>query len=102
MSTVLIEGRFVVCAAVKYGQVIIAGARHFDMIMHSQLDRMNEDRLIESDGLGEYEEGFIDQFGVFMDRSEAYKIALAGGQLNKRRLKSGNQGSTELFSEDLY
>jgi hypothetical protein len=102
MSTVLIEGRFVVCAAVRYGKVIIAGARHFDMVMHSQLDRMNEDRLIESDGLGEYEEGFIDQFGVFMDRSEAYKIALAGGQLNKRRLKSGNQGSTELFSEDLY
>jgi hypothetical protein len=102
MSTVLIEGRFVVCAAVRYGQVIIAGARHFDMVMHSQLDRMNEDRLIQSDALGEYEEGFIDQFGVFMDRSEAYKIALAGGQLNKRRLKSGNQGSTELFSEDLY
>ena len=102
MSTVLIEGRFVVCAAVRYGQVIIAGARHFDPVMHSQLDRMNEDRLIESDGLGEYEEGFIDQFGAFMDRSEAYKIALAGGQLNKRRLKSGNQGSTELFSEDLY
>lgn len=97
MSTVLIEGRFVVCAAVKYGDVIIAGARHFDKVMHSQLDR-----LIEVDALGEYIEGFIDQFGVFMDRSEAYRVALAGGQLNTRRLKSGNNGSTELFSEDLY
>ncbi|MNE36370.1 hypothetical protein D3C80_1301780 [compost metagenome] len=102
MSTVLIPGRFVVCAAVKYGDVIIAGARHFDRVMHSQLDRMNEDKLIEADALGEYVEGFIDQFGVFMDRSEAYKVALAGGQLNTRRLKSGNQGSTELFSEDIY
>ena len=102
MSTVIIPGRFVVCAAVKYGELIIAGARHFDHVMHSQLDRIKEDKLIEEDALGEYVEGFIDQFGVFMDRSEAYHVALAGGQLNTRRLKSGNQGSTELFSEDIY
>lgn len=97
MSNVLIPGRFVVCAAVKYGEdIVVAGARHFDRVMHSQLDQMVLD---EADG---FIEGFIDQFGVFMDRSEAYQIALAGGQINKRRLKTGNQGSTELFSEDLY
>lgn len=102
MSTVLIEGRFVVCAAVRYGDVIIAGARHFDPVMGSQLDRMLEDKLLEQDALGQYEEGFIDQHSKFMTRSEAYIVALEGGQLNTRRLKRGNAGSTELFSEDLY
>lgn len=102
MSTVIIPGRFVVCAACRYGDLIIAGARHFDKVMHTQLKYIKEDRLLDFELEGRVEEGFIDQFSVFMDRSEAYRIALAGGQLNKRRLKSGNQGSTELFSEDLY
>lgn len=102
MSNVLIPGRFVVCAACRYGDLIIAGARHFDRVMHTQLKYIKEDRLLDFEAEGRVEEGFIDQFGVFMDRSEAYQIALAGGQLNTRRLKSGNNGSTELFSEDLY
>lgn len=102
MSSVIIPGRFVVCAANRYGDLIIAGARHFDHVMHSQLKYIREDRLFAFEVEDSVEEGFIDQFGVFMDRSEAYWIALAGGQINKRRLKTGNLGSTELFSEDLY
>ena len=102
MSNVLIPGRFVVCAACRYGDLIIAGARHFDLVMQSQINYIREERLFDFEVAGKAEQGFIDQFGVFMDREEAYKIALAGGQLNTRRLKSGNQGSTDLFSEDIY
>lgn len=102
MSTVLIEGRFVVCAANRYGDLIVAGARHFDMVMHSQLRYIREDRLLDFEILGRAEQGFIDQYGVFMDREEAYDVAEKAGQLNVRRLKSGNVGVRELFSEDLY
>ena len=102
MSNVLIEGRFVVCAACKYGDLIIAGARHFSPAMRSQLDRIRQDRLIDDDNLGRAQQGFIDQWDVFMSREEAYQVALAAGQLNTRRSKSSNPGSTTLFSEDLY
>lgn len=102
MSTVLVEGRFVVCAACRYGELIVCGARHFDMVMHSQLKQMREDKLFDFEQAGRAEQGFIDQFGVFMDREEAFLVAQEAGQLNVRRTKSSNPGSTTLFSEDLY
>jgi hypothetical protein len=45
------------------------------------------------------EQGFIDQWGKFMGREEAFDVATAAGQI---RHKSGNPDSKELFSEDLY
>jgi len=96
----LIEGRFVVCAACRYGEMVICGARHYDLVMHSVLAQLREDRLFDFEVAGKAEQGFIDQRGVFMDRREAYKVAEAAGQLNVRREKSPN--CIELFSEDLY
>lgn len=100
MSNVLIEGRFVVCAACRYGDLIVCGARHFDKVMHSQLKQMREDKLFEFEKAGRAEQGFIDQYGVFMDREEALEVAKAAGQLNVRRAKTSP--GRELFSEDLY
>lgn len=102
MSNVLIEGRFVVCAACKYGDLILAGARHFSPAMQSQMDKIKEDGLIDMDNLGRAEQGFLDQYDVFMSREEAYEVALHAGQLNTRRSKSGSKNSKTLFSEDLY
>lgn len=102
MSNTLIEGRFVVCAACKYGDLIICGARHFDMVMHSQIRHIREDKLFSFEEAGRAEQGFIDQFGVFMSREEAFEVARAAGQLNVRREKTPHPDSTELFSEDLY
>lgn len=102
MSNVLIEGRFVVCAACRYGDLIICGARHFDKVMHSQIRQMREDKLFDFEAAGRAEQGFIDQYGVFMSREEAFEVAKAAGQLNVRRLKTPYPESTELFSEDLY
>lgn len=96
----LIEGRFVVCAACRYGEMVICGARHYDLVMHGVLAQLREDRLFAFEEAGKAEQGFIDQRGVFMDRAEAYKVAEAAGQLNVRREKSPS--CTELFSEDLY
>lgn len=102
MSNVLIPGRFVVCAACRYGDLVIAGVRHYDMVMHSQLKYIKEDKLFDFEVAGKAEQGFLDQFGVFMDRKEAYEVALAAGQINNRTEKTGSPSSKILFSEDLY
>ena len=86
----------VVCAAIKKGDTIVAGARHYDKVMHSQLIAMNESMTY---GLN-WKEGFIDQFGDFLTREEAMIIAQRAGQeINYR----GCGGSTStLYSEGLY
>lgn len=96
----LIEGRFVVCAACRYGEMIVCGARHYDTVMHGVLTQLKEDRLFAFEEVGKVDQGFIDQRGIFMDREEAYLVAKAAGQLNVRRQKTHNEGT--LFSEDLY
>lgn len=96
----LIEGRFVVCAACKYGDLIIAGARHYDLVMQSQLNLLSEKDELKYLNGAEVVEGFIDQYGKFMDRKEAFIVAKEAGQLNVRRRTPDD--SEELFSECLY
>jgi hypothetical protein len=89
----------VVCAACKRGETIIAGARHFDKVMVSQIKAI-EGKLIPGGG-SNWEEGFIDQFGDFLTREEAMGIAIAGGQ--KVDIEYGCGGDhTTLYSEGLY
>jgi hypothetical protein len=67
--------RVVVCAACKYGALILCGARHFDKVMHSQLDALNKEQRPKAGSA--WKQGFIDQFGVFMDRKEAMQVAIS-------------------------
>jgi hypothetical protein len=92
------SNRVVVCAAIKYGDVIVCGARHYDSIMREQIKFMNiaNYRITPSFIV----QGFIDQYGVFMDRKEALCVAHEAGQINTRRPKT--DPFDELFSEDLY
>ena len=93
--------RVVVCAANRYGELIVCGARHYDMVMHSQLKQMKEDKLFAFEQAGRAEQGFIDNRGQFLTREEALILATEAGQL-VGRIKTGNPDSKELFSEDLY
>lgn len=105
--------RVVVCAANRYSDnvedcvshydkrlanIIILGARHFDERMHEQI------RAYILAGYqfnpANWEQGFIDQYGVFMTREEALKVATEAGQINVRRWKTNPIHL--LFSEDLY
>jgi hypothetical protein len=91
---------WVVCAANRSRVTgkIICGARHWDSIMRQQVKWPTE----KSAGLPEEwrgaEQGFIDQFGNFLTREEAYKVALGNGQIARRC--GGDNGT--LFSENLY
>lgn len=82
--------RVVVCAANKVGDVILCGARHWDAIMHKQAEAMGFEGH-------KADQGFIDQYGQFMDRKEARVVALASGQ----KLRDPDIGDS-LFSENLY
>lgn len=84
-------GRRVVCAAIRsktHPEMIICGPRHWDLIC----------RAPSKDG---WEQGFVDQRGVFMDRKEAWEVAKAAGQIIRICGGEGVNGG-RLFSENLY
>lgn len=90
----------IVCAAnrLSNGRVII-GARHWDDHMHAQMNDMVSDEGDEIKLVKCEEQGFIDQFGNFYNRKEAWKVAEANGQI--RRIGPGYSGP-DLYSENLY
>lgn len=91
----------IVCAAIRLHDEIICGARHYDSIMHKQI-RISEDRRkYWYDNKHLVEQGFIDQFGRFYSRTEAWKIATVKGQIKRRCCGDTAEGGT-LFSENLY
>ena len=72
-------------AACNYGDYIVTGTRHYCPIMSLQIDAIGHDKLKEfAGGLDNVQQGFTTQYGVFVDRKEGYKIALAAGQLLPR------------------
>jgi hypothetical protein len=87
--------RSVVCAANKYGSFIFTGVRHFCPVMCFNMAHYDIQGLRNE--YGEVQ-GFIDQYGVFMDRREAAQVAAEAGQLDRY----GHVKPDVLFSEDLY
>lgn len=85
----------VVCAAIRHKitGAIICGARHFDKIMCKQIEGPKIGVWADAD------QGFIDQFGNFMTRQEAYVIAEKNGQFFG---KDAPHEKGCLYSEDLY
>jgi len=89
--------RRVVCAANRCRHdhnIVILGVRHFDNHMHKQMEMLDLD---EFDFTSE-DQGFIDNFGVWMDRKEAYKLAIENGQ----RIYRCGGDSKKLYSENMY
>lgn len=87
----------VVCAANRINGIVVPSARHWDPVMRALIKVLDQAGEVYS--AANVEQGFIDQFGNFLTRKEAFVIATNQGQI---REKSGNPNSKELFSEDLY
>lgn len=94
--------RRIVCAANRYDDFIVLGARHYDPLMCATLDLLKKDMPGDKVLKGAYgdNQGFIDQFGKYHNRKDALTIATYAGQINTVRPKSGSE--YELYSEDLY
>ena len=84
--------RRVVCAANRHREsgLIICGARHWDKVMRAQVSETEH-------GTRNWEQGFIDQFGDFLTREEAWVVALYEGQIRREVSTPGT-----LYSENLY
>jgi len=84
--------RRIVCAAMLKEGRIITGVRHYDEIMRTQMQA--------SEGLAWWRgctQGFIDQFGDFLNRQDAWKVADEQGQIRHEVSTPGT-----LYSENLY
>jgi len=98
----------IVCAANRYFGVeeiefLLVGPRHYDKTMRHQLaihDVALCEAGTEADSF-DVEQGFIDQFGDFWSRQEAWKIAEKNGQIYRRCGGDTADGGT-LYSENLY
>lgn len=97
-----VEGQpYVVCAAARntYNGAIICSPRHYDSTFHSVIKLYRETADEQSiNGWRVADQGFVDQFGNFLTRAEARKIAVATKQI-RRRCGGDHE---ELYSENLY
>lgn len=95
------KARVVVCAANRSTVTgkIICGARHWDHIMRQQVEWLKDHPtgLKMPDEWVGCDQGFIDQYGQWMNRQEAWMVAKAAGQIKQTTGASGT-----LYSEDLY
>lgn len=88
--------QYIVCSAIRQNGIVICGARHFDKIMHNQIKCLDKSIDIK---VNKWEQGFIDQFGKFLTRKEAFDIAIENGQkIDPNR----NSNDIILYSEGLY
>lgn len=98
--------RRIVCAAnrdTKAGELIL-GARHWDLSMYNAFriwERANNILVTSPKEMRFTEQGFIDQYGKFLNRQEAWKVAEASGQILYRCGGDDSNGGT-LYSENLY
>lgn len=91
------DKRVVVCSACFLSECypMLVGPRHWDDVMRQQF---GGDQV---DASPHWVQGFIDQYGKFMDRREAFIVAEKAGQIIKRVGGDKVDGGT-LYSENLY
>ncbi len=96
----------IVSAAMKHPDrdIIVCSPRHWDPTCRAVVAALNFD--IKPDAASQWVQGFVDQFGVFYNRKEAYVVAYAQGQVKRAvggQPPLGTEGvEIELYSENLY
>lgn len=95
----------IVCAATDYDKVLLVGVRHGSADMFNVWDYVETHNPQFFDDLDQKAQGFITNKGRFVDRKEAWKIALEQRQIVRLVGSQSVDNSfedTELFSENLY
>jgi hypothetical protein len=93
--------RRVVCAAIRAadGDVLL-GIRHYSADMHAQMmARQDGQKFVHRH---RQDQGFVDQWGKYMTREEAYQVAQDSGQLLHPDACSNGPDGQKLHSEGLY
>lgn len=109
------QNEYILCAAIHYDDgkkhvhqckniesgFVVAGRRHHNCIttISILMGEGNYDKKL----LARDAQGFITNTDKYVTRKEAYIIAVAAGQIEKRKVdKLGQETSEILISEDLY
>ena len=101
MTDEQLKARRVVCAAIRAGDGdLLLGIRHYSPDMHKQIARRHDGAKFKN-RLDE-DQGFADQKGVWMSRSEAYEVAVSAGQLWRPEACGRGLDGPKLYSEGLY
>jgi len=87
----------IICAAIKVQEHIFYGHRHNHCIQ-AMIDKLSYTLNRQEISKLKQEQGFITNFSRFVNREEAFDIALAAGQLQIDEKAC----IFRLFSEDLY
>jgi len=93
--------RRVVCAAIRAADGgVLLGVRHYSPDMHAQILARHDGEKFSHrlDG----DQGFVDQFCVYMTREEAYRVAEAAGQIAHPEACGRGLDGPKLYSESLY
>lgn len=93
--------RRVVCAAIRASDgSLLLGIRHYSRDMHAQIEnRYDSGKFINRH---DPDQGFVDQWGVYMTREEAYRVAEAAGQIKYPEACGQGLDGPKLYSEGLY
>jgi len=102
-----LQPRIVCAAMLMKDETIVPGVRHFSPEMRVVLHRMYGDKY----HVQVKEQGFVDQFGKFYSREDAWKMARLNGQIIRptgweenpiAHLPEKLEENGKLFSENLY
>jgi hypothetical protein len=91
----------VVCAAIRAADgSVLLGVRHYSADMHAQIAARKDGEKFKH--RLDKDQGFVNQHGVYMTREEAYRVALAAGQLRYPDACGQGLDGPKLYSEGLY
>ncbi len=98
--------RRIVCAAIRAadGSVLI-GIRHYSADMHAQIEARRDGAKFNH--RLDHDQGFVDQYGRFLSREEAFALAYENGQITHPQacspgLNDKGENVMKLYSEGLY
>ena len=93
--------RRVVCAAIRAadGELLI-GIRHYSPDMRRQIEQRSDGAKFHH--CLDEDQGFVDQWGRWLSREEAYEVAKANGQIVRPDQIPPTLDAPRLYSEGLY
>lgn len=95
----VVPDEYILCSAIDYYGKIISGFRHKDCY---NIIRMINPNITEEELPERYLCGFLTSKNRYVNRKEAWKIALANDQIKFGLKASDNGEDSELISENLY